>query len=134
MTMLMFLEATQTLAPSSPALPTGVGVAIVFGYLLDVAKRLKQVPKINYYTQRLNFAIRVIMSGIGTLGVSWVWSSTTTGGHQFILNLPAWSIITTGIWHWVIQYGVQHGFEIQLYQRETAKRLETLLLQMQQKP
>jgi hypothetical protein len=102
--------ASPTLTPISPVLPTSVGVAIVFGYLLDLAKRLKQIPKIDYFTTKVNTGIRILLSGIGTLGVTWAWSPAGTG-HQILITIPAWSALALGLWHWLIQYGMQHGFE-----------------------
>lgn len=99
-----------TLTPSSPVLPTSVGVAIAFGYLLDLLKRLKQLPKVNYYNKKMNLIIRIFLSGIGTLGISWVWSASGTG-HQLLIMIPAWSVIGLAAWHWFVQYGMQHTFE-----------------------
>jgi hypothetical protein len=78
--------------------------------ILDYAKRLKEVPKISYYTGKMNNLIRLIMSGVGTLGVSWAWSAAGTG-HQLLINVPAWSVLALGIWHWAVQYGMQYTAE-----------------------
>lgn len=104
------LDASNALAPTSSTLPTAAGVAIVSGMILDYAKRLQKIPKISYYTTKLNNLIRLAMSGVGTLGVSWVWSAAGTG-HQLLITIPAWSVIGLGLWHWAIQYGGQYGFE-----------------------
>ena len=109
--MLLFITDLQnTLSPSSPSLPTSVGVAIVSGYVLNLLKGLKSIPKISYYSTRLNMFLRILMSGIGTLGVTWVWSQAGEG-HQLLITIPAWSAIGLGAWHWFIQYGMLHGFE-----------------------
>jgi hypothetical protein len=98
-------------------------VAIVSAYLLDWAKRLKQVPRISYYSTRLNTWLRVLMAGIGTLGVSWAWSPvSTTGGHQLLVVFPSNAALVVGVWHWAIQFGTQHFAEIQLAQRPTAQK------------
>lgn len=106
----MIFDANNLLAPSSPVIPTSVGVAIVSGYILDVLKRLKQVPKINFYSTRINALLRVAMAGVGTLGVSYSWSPAGTG-HQLLITIPAFAVLVAGVWHWVVQYGMQHGFE-----------------------
>lgn len=113
----MLLDAAQTLAPTSSTLPTSVGVAIAFGYLLDMAKRLKSIPKVTYYTDKLNFALRILLSGAGTLGVSWAWSHTATGGYHLGIDIPSLAVLGSGVWHWFVQYGMQHGFEIILQNR-----------------
>jgi hypothetical protein len=106
----MFIDPTGNLAPTAPSLPTSVGVAIFFGYILDLLKRLKFFPKINYYSVKLNIIIRVVLSGFGTLGISWAWSKSGNGNQLSIL-LPAWSVLILGIWHWAVQYGMQDAFE-----------------------
>jgi hypothetical protein len=115
----MFFD-TNTLAPAAPTIPTSVGVAILSAYLLDFAKRTKAIPWVSYYTSKLNVAARIVLSGIGTLGVSWVWSPAGTG-HQLLINIPAWSVVIAGLWHWATSYGVQHFSEIQLSQRPIAQ-------------
>jgi hypothetical protein len=115
----MFFD-TNALAPAAPTIPTSVGVAIIAAYALDLAKRLKQIPQVSYYTTKLNTILRIILSGIGTLGVSWVWSSAGTG-HQLLISIPAGSVILAGLWHWATSYGIQHFSEIQLAQRSQAQ-------------
>jgi hypothetical protein len=116
----MFLDTANLLAPAAPSIPTSVGVDIVLAYALDYIKRIEAIPKVSYYTTRLNTAIRIVLSGVGTLGVSWVWSPAGTG-HQLLINIPAWTVIIAGLWHWATNYGVQHMTEIQLAQRPTAQ-------------
>ena len=115
----MLFDAS-VLAPSAPTVPTSVGVSILAAYVLDYAKRIEMVPWISYYTTKLNTLLRVILSGIGTLGVSWVWSPSGTG-HQLLIMIPAFSVILAGLWHWATAFGVQHFAEIQLAQRPTAQ-------------
>jgi hypothetical protein len=116
----MFLDAANLLAPAAPSIPTSVGVDIVLAYALDYVKRIEAIPKVSYYTTKLNTAIRIALSGIGTLGVSWVWSPAGTG-HQLLITIPAWTVVLAGLWHWATNYGVQHMTEIQLAQRPTAQ-------------
>jgi hypothetical protein len=110
---MLLQTAVNTLAPTSSTLPTSIGVALVMGYILDTAKRVERIPKVSYYTVKLNALLRIIMSGIGTLGVTWVWSATGTG-HQLLITFPAVTVILYGLWHWAIQYASQHMVEIQL--------------------
>jgi hypothetical protein len=116
-----FESSVNSLAPTSPSIPTAVAVAIVLGYLQDFAKRLNSLPKINYYSNKLNSWIRLIATGAATVGVSWTWSSLPGGGHQWVWTIPTGVVIATGLWHWAVQYGMQHGWEILLSQRQVAK-------------
>ena len=117
----MFFEANSAIYPSSPVVPTSVGVAIAAAYLLDLAKRLKQFPKISYYSTKLNSWIRICTAAVGTVGVSWSWAAYGTG-HQLLITIPAWSAIGDYIWHWAVAYGIQHLAEIQLAQRQVAQK------------
>ena len=116
----MFLDVTNTLAPTAPTIPTSVGVAIFSAYALDYAKRLKALPVVNYYSTKLNSWLRLFLSGLGTLGVSWAWSAAGTG-HQLLITIPAWSVIFVGLYHWGVQYGTMHFSEIILSQRPGAQ-------------
>ena len=116
----MLFDAANTLAPSSSTIPTSLGVAILSAYALDFLKRLKQVPKVTYYSTKLNSWLRLVMAGAGTLGISWVWSAVGTG-HQLLIVIPAWSVVGAGFYHWAVQYGTQHFSEIILAQRSVAK-------------
>jgi hypothetical protein len=119
----LLFDTASPLAPSSSVIPTSVGVAIVSAYMLDWAKRLKQVPKISYYSTRLNTWLRVLMAGIGTLGVSWAWSPvSTTGRHELMIMFPSNAALLAGLYHWTIQFCMQHFGEIQLAQRPTAQK------------
>jgi hypothetical protein len=115
----MLLDATA-LAPATPTLPTSVATAMFAAYALDYLKRLKQIPAVSYYSTRLNTVLRMFLSGIGTLGVSWAWSAAGTG-HQLLITIPAWSAIANGLWTWGASYCVQHFAEIQLAQRPVAQ-------------
>jgi hypothetical protein len=117
----MFFDTNNVLAPSSPVIPTSVGVAIVAAYALDLAKRIKAIPKISYYSTKLNSWIRLATAGLGTLGVSWSWAAYGTG-HQLLITIPAWSVIGAYLWHAAIAFGVQHLAEIQLAQRPDAQK------------
>lgn len=107
----MFLETVNALAPTSPTVPTGLGLALALGYIQHMLKRLESLPKINFYSTKINFALRVVLSGLGTLGLSWAWSSAPDGGHHLSLYIPSFAVLLLGAWHWFVQFAVQHGFE-----------------------
>jgi hypothetical protein len=116
----MLLQAGNMLAPSTPVIPTSVGVAILLAYAMDYAKRLEKLPRVSYYSNKVNTWLRFASSGIGTLGVSWVWSAAGTA-HQLLITIPAFSALVAGLFHWAASYGLQHFMEIQLSQREVAQ-------------
>jgi len=116
----MMFDAANTLAPTAPSLPTSVGVAVFSGYLLDALKRFRAIPRVNYYSDRLNTGLRIVLSGIGTLGIAWKWSAAGTG-HQLLITIPSWLAILAGLYHWALQFGQTQLTEIVLSQRQVAK-------------
>ena len=104
----MFLEAANTLAPSSPTLPTSLGVAILSGYVMHLAKASKKLPWITFYTTKLNFAIRGVIAAVGTIGVGMKWAASSGGGGQLAITIPSVAVLLAGLYHWAVQFGVQH--------------------------
>jgi len=101
----------QSLAPNSPVLPTSVGVAVISAYVMHLLKAAKSVPKISFATTKLNAVLRAIMSGVGTIGISLSWAASATGGGTVSLAIPSLAVLLTGLWHWAVQFGIQHFSE-----------------------
>jgi hypothetical protein len=101
----------SVLAPSSPTMPTSVIVAVLSAYVMHLLKAAKSLPKINFYTTKLNFGLRAAMSAIGTIGISLKWAAATAGGGTVVIAIPGAMVLLSGLWHWAGQFGVQHGFE-----------------------
>jgi len=116
----MLVDSATALTPTTPTIPTSLVIAIFSAYAMDFLKRLKQLPKINYYSTKLNSLIRLALSGIGTLGVAWSWSAAGTG-HQLLITIPAWSAVAIGLYHWGAQFVATQFSEIILAQRQVAK-------------
>ena len=124
----MFIEAVNALTPTTPTIPTGAVVAIFSAYLMDFLKRLNSLPKVTYFSTKLNAWIRVALSGVGTLGVSWSWS----GAGAAMITIPAGSVLAIGVYHWAEQFCITHFSEIILAQRQVAKA--AISAQSDQKP
>lgn len=99
------------LAPNSPVIPTSVGVAIASAYILHTLKTLKSLPKVTFYSTKINLYLRLITSALGTLAISISWSHASTGGGTLAITLPSLSIFLAGIWHYGVQFGMQHMSE-----------------------
>jgi len=104
----LLVDAGNNLAPSSPTLPTSVGVAVACAYLVTFFKKLQQVPWINFYSVKMNAIVRAATSFVSTIGVSVSWSSDT---RTLTIGNITVAVIVSGLYHWIVQYGVQHGFE-----------------------
>ena len=108
---MMLLDVTNTLAPTSPTLPTSVGVAIASAYIMHLLKTLKSIPKISFYTTKINLFLRAILSAVGTIGISIKWAAVSGGGVQLITTIPSLTVFLVGLWHWGVQFGLQHMSE-----------------------
>ena len=49
----MFIEAVNALTPTTPTIPTGA-VVHFSAYLMDFLKRLNSLPKVMYFSTKLN--------------------------------------------------------------------------------
>lgn len=107
----MFIETANNLAPSSPTIPTSLGVALVTGFVLHLLKVWAKIPWIDFYTTKLNTILRLVLSAIGTLGVSLKWAAATGGGGTLAITIPTLAVIIAGLWHWAIQYVTQYSSE-----------------------
>jgi hypothetical protein len=121
----MWIDA-NTLSPNSPTIPTSVGIAILSAYGMDWLKRLKEFPKVTYYSAKLNSVIRLCAAAAGTLGVSFSWSRLggVGAGYQFVTTLPSGITLLLGVYHLAVQYGITNFSEILLAQREIAKQAQ----------
>ena len=106
----MLLDA-NVLAPTSPTMPTSLGVAVLSAYVMHLLKSAKSIPAINFYSTKLNFWLRAALSAVGTIGISLKWAAATTGGGVIAIQVPALTVFLVGLWHWAVQFGMQHGFE-----------------------
>ena len=100
----LFFDSANTLAPTSPTLPTSVGVGIVCAYLVTFVKRAKQIPWITFYSTKINTLIRAGTSFLSTIGVTVSWSSVT---HTLTIGNLTLAVVVGGIYHWVVQFGIQ---------------------------
>lgn len=100
--------AAGVVGPDAAVVPTQISAAMVCGYLLYLLQKLKSVPWMSVQTEKLNAIIRVVLSGVATLGITIAWNGDA---HQLVIgNLYATTILA-GFWHWFTQYAATHGFE-----------------------
>lgn len=80
-------------------------------YLLQLIQKWRAVPWITEHTDGINRAVRVFMSFIAAIGISYAWSAgTADGSHVLSLTIPSWIALFHGIWHWFGQYALQHAW------------------------
>jgi hypothetical protein len=96
---------------SNPSmLSTQIGAAAVCAYAIQLAQKWSKLPWITAHTQGINMAARAITSGVAALGVSWAWGDIAGGGHTLSFMIPSGATILGGLWHWFVQFAVQHGW------------------------
>jgi len=86
-----------------------VGAAAACSYILNLAQRAKALPWITAHTTQINMVARILLSGIATLGISWVWApAAADGGHTLTITIPSLMAIILALWHWFCQFAFQH--------------------------
>jgi hypothetical protein len=82
-----------------------IPVAILLVYLQNWLKKQSWFPLLSYESSgRLNNIAAVILSGLGTLGVSVSHTGGPLTGGIVSFAIPALPIMLTGVWHWMTQY------------------------------
>jgi hypothetical protein len=109
------------MANGTSLLSTEIGAAAVSAYAIQLAQKWSKLPWITEHTSQINFYARLLTSGVAALGVSWVWGDVAGGGHSLVISIPPAIVILHGLWHWFVQYAVQHGWGNLLSQPITAK-------------
>jgi hypothetical protein len=98
-----------------------VTAGAAFAYLLRLIQRWDKLPWVTQHTQGITIAVRLILSGLATIGISWQWNSAS---HSLTIGgLQLWTI-TLGLWHWFGQYALQHGWG-QVFNIGTLQKVET---------
>ena len=94
---------------------TQVTAGAACAYVLRLLQQWKALPWVTSHTTGINTAIRLILSGAATLGISWQWAAADTGGHTLTIAIPSAMVVLHGAWQWFGQYALQHGWG-QLFQ------------------
>ena len=104
---MMLLEA-GTVGPASAVVPTQISAAMASGYILWMLQKSQGIPWVSQTTVKLNALIRLIVSGVSTIGISIAWEPTN---HQLIIGNLTLAVVAHGLWHVFTQYAATHGFE-----------------------
>jgi hypothetical protein len=100
----------ENLMANPSLLSTQIGAAAVCAYGIQLAQKWSKLPWITAHPSQMNMIARLITSGVAALGVSWAWGDMTGGGHMLSISIPSGTAIVAGLWHWFVQYAVQHGW------------------------
>lgn len=103
----MFIEA-GTVGPSSAIVPTQLSAAVACGYLMWLLQKAQSIPWISQATTRLNVIMRLIASGVSTVGISIAWQPAN---HTLVIGNLTLGVVVIGLYHLAVQYATTHGFE-----------------------
>jgi|SRR5579859_5712209 len=85
-----------------------VGAAAACAYIINLLQMWSKTPWITAHTKYVNIAVRALLSGGAYVGISHVWSPSTTGGGVLTITIPSLTVIVIGVWHWFCQYAFTH--------------------------
>lgn len=97
------MEATSTLQ-------TSLYAAAASAYIVDFLKKWEYTPWITEHTKWVTAGVRLGLSLISAVGVSWAWAPKDGGGHTLTIAIPAFASLLVGIWHLFGQYASTHAF------------------------
>lgn len=109
------------MANGTSVLSTEIGAAAVSAYAVQLAQKWSKLPWITEHTAQINFYVRLATSGLAALGVSYAWGDLAGGGHTLTFTIPTVAVLLHGLWHWFVQFAVQHGWGNLLSPPITAK-------------
>lgn len=102
-------------------LSTQVTVAAAGAYILRLIQKWEKLPWVTQHSEPISTFLRIIIAGLGSLGISWSWN-----GADHTLTIAGLSFVTIcyGLWHWFSLYAMQHGWG-QLFNVGTTSKMET---------
>jgi len=100
----------NSMAINPSLLSNQIGAAAVSAYLVHAAQKWTKLPWITEHTTQINTVVRVLTSGISTLGISYAWSTDSSGTHHLDFSIPTLAVALVSLWHWFTQYAIQHGW------------------------
>jgi hypothetical protein len=106
------MAQTTSAPPSTPVSEPGsgktlVGVGMLFGYIVQWAKKSKYVPWLDAQSKKLTLGVQLALSGLSALGITMTWNKEA---HTVLIAGLSLATVASGAWHWFFQFAVQHGW------------------------
>jgi len=86
---------------------TQVATGAFISFLIQQLKKAESLPWINAQSAKINRALAIVGSGIGTLGIHIACSNVT---HSCQLTWISGTAILLGLKDWAVQFAVTHGW------------------------
>lgn len=97
------MEATSTLQ-------TSLYASAASAYIVQFIQRWDKTPWVTEHTKWMTTGLRLGLSFVSAVGVSWAWAAKEGGGHTITIAIPGLASLLIGIWHVFGQYAFTHGF------------------------
>lgn len=97
------MEATSTLQ-------TSLYASAASAYIVQFIQRWDKTPWVTEHTKWMTAGLRLALSFVSAVGVSWAWAAKEGGGHTITIAIPGLAALLIGIWHLFGQYATTHAF------------------------
>ena len=95
-------------APVTSLLTSQIAAAAACSYILNLLQKSPKLPWVTAHTKGINAGIRIVLSGMATLGITYAWTPNLGGGHTLILTIPSAVVLVHAGWQWFSQFALTH--------------------------
>lgn len=81
--------------------------AAIVVYVMNKLKSATWFPLLQKDWVTINRAFSIVIALLVSWGIHYAWTADVSGGHQLVLDIPAWSTLGLTVWHWLNQYAMQ---------------------------
>jgi hypothetical protein len=100
--------------PTASVLFSHLTAAALVVYVIQFLKKTKYFPWLQNEGQVILKRVISVGGALGAhTGITFAWHSLgagSSGSHQFIVTLPAWSVVAAFLWRWAGQWVMQEGW------------------------
>ena len=94
--------------PVNSLLTSQIAAAAACSYILNLLQKSPKLPWITAHSAGINTAIRIVLSGMATLGITYAWAPSMGGGHTLTFTIPSGAAVIAAGWHWFSQFALTH--------------------------
>lgn len=84
-----------------------LGLGAIAAYLIKFAQSSKYFPWITEEGKKINLFVQAMLSLIASVGIGYTWDATT---HALTITGLSIAVVGHGIFSWISQFAIQHGF------------------------
>ena len=76
-------------------------------FIMQWLKNLEKIPFISHETPRINRLVAILLSGVGALGITWVFAPSANGAHTLTIQIPSLVGMVSAGWIWLKSFAIQ---------------------------